>query len=205
MQSARTPGRRPKKDAKSAPTPTRGPSERLSKPKTSPKLKTSPKTKTKSVDKPKEPDLAPSTPPKPSSLKLSISNGNIPLDNQKSALESLDASTSSDGSTSLDPLEKISEINSDDVDPGVSKIEIPDEIRQEAGQNWRLKEAILNSFHLGKNSIHSHEFARSDSDKKTAEVKAAKEFLECCMNMSKDEIEEIEIKKSKHSKAKNIL
>ena len=42
-------------------------------------------------------------------------------------------------------------------------------------------------------------------DKKTAEITAVKEYLECCMNMSEEEIEQIGIYKTKHSKSKNIL
>jgi len=186
MQNGKTPTRRSKsQNAKTVPTPVRGPSERLSKgPKTSSLAnvgsqksasKTSPKGKKSPIVK--ESDVPPSTPPKPSpsGMKLSISNSEISLNEQKSALDALNTTTSSESSinSQSDTLDKLSEITSDDVDVGVSKIDIPDEIRKEAGQNWRLKEAILNSFHFGKNSIQSHEFARSDSDKKTAEVLAS--------------------------------
>ena len=178
MQNVRTPSKRVKNQVpKSTPTPGRGPSERLTK---NTKVKGNAQKITSSSPKgkvEKESEILISTPPKPgpSGLRLSISNSKISLNGQKSALESLDASTSSDGSSNIqsDTLDKLPELTSDELDTGVSKIEIPEDIRREAGQNWRLKEAILNSFHFGKNSIHSHEFARSDSDKKTAEVLAS--------------------------------
>lgn len=121
-----------------------------------------------------------STPPKPgsSSLKMSISNSQISLDENMhpSSLDMLDASTSSgDTHNSSDPLDKLSEINSDELEDPVPLIEIPSDIRSEAGSNWRLKEAILNSFHFGTATIKASEFARSDSDLKTAEIVASKD------------------------------
>ena len=126
---------------------------------------------------------APMTPPKPGSsqMRLSISNTEISLDQSepKSALESLNdssGSNSSRGDGTNDTLDKISEIHADEFDTSeslVPLIQIPDSIRQEAGQQWRLKEAIMNSFHFGKASIRAGEFAKSDSDLKTAEVVAS--------------------------------
>ena len=42
-------------------------------------------------------------------------------------------------------------------------------------------------------------------DTKTAEGNAAKEFLECFLNMKKEDIEAVDIVKSKHTKAKKKL
>ena len=126
---------------------------------------------------------APMTPPKPGSsqLRLSISNNEISLDHSepKSALETLNSSSNSESSREAgnnDTLDKISEIHADEFEmgePSVPLIQIPDDIRREAGQQWRLKEAIMNSFHFGKASIRAGEFARSDSDLKTAEIVAS--------------------------------
>lgn len=119
-----------------------------------------------------------STPPKPgqSSMKLSISSGKISLDEDTQPLSSLDllnSSSSSENKSLDDTLDKLSEIGSDEFDEKVPIINIPDDIRAEAGSNWRLKEAILNSFHFGKASIKAHEFAKSNSDLKTAEIVAS--------------------------------
>ena len=121
-----------------------------------------------------------STPPKPgqSNLKLSVSSGKIALEDDSQPLSSLDLlneSNSSDDKSLNDTLDKLSEIESDEFDEKVPIIKIPDDIRAEAGSNWRLKEAILNSFHFGKASIKAHEFAKSDSDLKTAEIVASNE------------------------------
>ena len=102
----------------------------------------------------KEANETPSTPPKPGSsqLKMSISNNEISLDGteSKSVLESLNTSNSSLGSLNNDTLDKLSEIHPDEYNeiPTVPLIEIPDNVRVEAGQHWRLKEAILNSFYF---------------------------------------------------------
>ena len=175
-EKSETPGRRTARQKatlsqpKGDPAIGRGPATR-----TTPKLKSSPKLKLPPVIK-KEKDLVEEnqpTPPKPnpSKMKLSVSNSKISLadDTQPSALDLLNASTSSD-SQSNDTLDKLSEIGSDELEDTVPTISIPDEIRTEAGTNWRLKEAILNSFHYGKETIKAHEFARSDSDLKTADI-----------------------------------
>lgn len=57
--------------------------------------------------------------------------------------------------------------------PDVEKlptIEIPDSVRTAVGPNWRLKEAILNSYHFGAPSVRPIDFARSKLDTKTAEI-----------------------------------
>ena len=111
-------------------------------------------------------------------MKLSVSNSQISLDENAppSSLDILNTSNSSNGSQpSIDTLDKLSEINSDELEDTVPLIEIPNDIRTEAGSNWRLKEAILNSFHFGTATIKANEFARSDSDLKTAEIVASKD------------------------------
>ena len=115
------------------------------------------------------------TPPK-SNLKLSISANKIDIldDTPLSNLDALNNSSSSENASGTDPLNELPELDSDEITQ-TPIIEIPQEVRLEAGQNWRLKEAILNSFIFGKPSIKSQEFARSDSDIKTAEVVASNE------------------------------
>lgn len=175
-EKTETPGRRtarqkaplsqPKGDSAAG----RGPATRTTpKPKTSPKLKLPP-----ALKKDKElVEVTQSTPPKPTSskMKLSVSNSKISIadETQPSTLDLLNISSSSD-SQSNDTLDKLSEIGSDELEDTVPTISIPDDIRTEAGTNWRLKEAILNSFHYGKETIKAHEFARSDSDLKTADI-----------------------------------
>ena len=191
---SQTPNRRvsarPKKDdlrqSKTDPATLRTPKTKaLKDPKPKP-TKTSPKASPSQVAQIKKESGgdAPMTPPKPGSsqLRLSISNNAINLDHsdpsQKSVLESLnnsDSNSSREASTN-DTLDKISEIHAEEFElgePTVPLIQIPNEIRTEAGQQWRLKEAIMNSFHFGKASIRASEFARSDSDLKTAEVVAS--------------------------------
>ena len=64
-----------------------------------------------------------------------------------------------------------SEDSSDDMkEPNLPEISIPDAIRKEAGQHWRLKEAILASYHYGRATIFAADFARSNSESKTAAV-----------------------------------
>ena len=191
-----TPGRRssnrgPKKDdqrlSKTDPVSTRTPKlEKKTAKEVKPKVvKSSPKPNPTPVTQiKKESGLeTPMTPPKPSSsqLRLSISNTEISLgqSGSKSALESLNDSSDSNSSRDIgadDTLDKLSEINAEEFEmgePSLPSIKIPDEIRVEAGQQWRLKEAIMNSFHFGKASIRASEFAKSNSDLKTAEVVAS--------------------------------
>ena len=113
------------------------------------------------------------TPPK-SNLKLSISANKIDIldDTPLSNLDELNNSSSSENASGTDVLNELPELDSDEISQ-TPVIEIPQEVRLEAGQNWRLKEAILNSFIFGKPSIKSQEFARSDSDVKTAEIVAS--------------------------------
>ena len=162
------------KEPKGSPTTKSSPKN----PKTSPRTKKSNEAKKVPAGKNDILESHASTPPKPnvgSKLKLSVSSSQISLadDTPLSALESLNNSSGSDPST--DTLDKLSEIGSDELADPVPLIQIPDNIRAEAGTNWRLKEAILNSFHFGIPTIKSHEFARSDSDLKTAEILSSNE------------------------------
>ena len=151
----------------------------LSKTPKPPKDQKSPKTKkAPTVKKEKLNENIMSTPPKPgqSNMKLSVSNSKIALEEDSQPLSSLDLlndSNSSENKSMDDTLDKLSEIESDEFDEKLPIIKIPDNIRAEAGSNWRLKEAILNSFHFGKATIKAHEFAKSDSDLKTAEIVAS--------------------------------
>ena len=189
---SQTPNRRtsnrPKKDelrlSKTDPAPLRTPKVKpIKEPKPKPS-RSSPKGNQSQITQIKKESgaEAPMTPPKPGSsqLKLSISNTEINLEQSepKSALEALDSTSGSNSSrdSNNDTLDKISEIHAEEFEmgePSVPLIQIPDDIRLEAGHQWRLKEAIMNSFHFGKASIRASEFARSDSDLKTAEVVAS--------------------------------
>ena len=55
-------------------------------------------------------------------------------------------------------------------------LQIPDSVRQAVGPNWRLKEAILNSYHFGRPSIRPIDFARSKIDTKTADIISNSQF-----------------------------
>ena len=123
-----------------------------------------------------------------SQVKLSISKTEIKISDEPSienstlddapltALEELfsNSSSSPDKSTKNDTLVDM-ELNSDELDDvSLPVLSIPDEIRSEAGPNWRMKEALLNSYHFGKATIKATDFARSQSEIKTAEILADK-------------------------------
>ena len=119
--------------------------------------------------------------------KLSISKTEIKISNEPNTIG--DASLNDD--TPLSNLDEIfsnssesigkedtltdMEITSDELgDVSLPVLSIPDEVRSEAGPNWRMKEALLNSYHFGKTTIKATDFARSQSEIKTAEILADK-------------------------------
>ena len=67
-------------------------------------------------------------------------------------------------------LDAILHSEDDSDDRTLVEISIPETIRNEAGPHWRLKEAILASYHYGRATISAADFARSNSDSKTAEI-----------------------------------
>lgn len=94
------------------------------------------------------------------------SGDDIPL----SCLEELFSSSSGSSSKHNDTLGDL-EFASDEIeDTSIPVISFPDLTRNEAGPNWRIKEALLNSYYFGKPTISATEFARSQSELKTAEV-----------------------------------
>lgn len=107
----------------------------------------------------------------------SISNGNALLNDDAplSALEVLfNTSESSDKSEQSDILNDM-ELTSDEIgEVSLPVLSIPNDVRSEAGPNWRMKEALLNSYHFGKTTIKATDFARSQSEIKTAEILADK-------------------------------
>ena len=119
-------------------------------------------------------NVSSTTPPK-QSMRMSVSTSKIDItdDMPLSNLDELNNSTSTENNSGSALLNDLPELDSDELNHTHPVIEIPQEVRLEAGQNWRLKEAILNSFIFGKPSIKSQEFARSDSDIKTAEIVAS--------------------------------
>ena len=120
-------------------------------------------------------------------IKLSISKTEIKIGNESvntdevslnddTPLSNLDElfSTSSESISKDDTLTDL-ELTSDELgDVSLPVLSIPDEVRSEAGPNWRMKEALLNSFHFGKTTIKATDFARSQSEIKTAEILADK-------------------------------
>lgn len=82
----------------------------------------------------------------------------------------------SDDLKSNNPME-VDEIETTSVDnpkipipPPLPKLEIPQNVRDAVGPNWRLKESVLNSYTFGPPSIRPIDFARSKLDDKTAEI-----------------------------------
>ena len=113
----------------------------------------------------------------PVKAQLKVINPEIKLsdDTPLSALDELFSTSSGsiNDSQSTSKDTSVPELNSDELeDDSLAPISIPDGVRKEAGSSWRLKEALLNSFHFGKATLRATEFARSKSEIKTAEVLA---------------------------------
>ena len=89
------------------------------------------------------------------------------------ALEELYSSSSESTEIVKTSSDDLAELNSDELeDDSVAPLTIPDNIRTEVGANWRLKEALLNSYYFGKATMRSIDFSRSQSEIKTAQVLA---------------------------------
>ena len=93
-------------------------------------------------------------------------NDDAPL----SCLDELFSSSSDSAEHKTDTLDDL-EIPSNELgDASLPLLAIPDTTRAEAGPNWRLKEALLNSYHFGKATLKATDFSRSQSEIKTAEI-----------------------------------
>lgn len=84
----------------------------------------------------------------------------------------------SKGSTPMQTEEtkNLIETPTESIHQPLPSLNIPDSVRQAVGPNWRLKEAILNSYHFGRPSIWPMDFARSKLDIKTADIIANNNF-----------------------------
>ena len=109
----------------------------------------------------------------PNPLELNI--GGHGDDTPLSMLDELFSESSNESTENVSQNDTLGdmEINSDELsDAPLPLLAIPEATRTEAGPNWRMKEALLNSYHFGKPTISASEFARSQSETKTAEVLA---------------------------------
>ena len=106
--------------------------------------------------------------PKSIDKKLAIAVKPMEISEKSDELDSIEIK-SEPASGMLESLlqsdEDSGEIKSNSMD-----ISIPDSIRKEAGKHWRLKEAILTSYHFGRATILAADFARSESESKTAAI-----------------------------------
>ena len=106
---------------------------------------------------------------------MELNTGEHGDDTPLSILEELFSASSNESTGKISPNDTLDdlEIGSDELNNApLPLLAIPEATRTEAGPNWRMKEALLNSYHFGKPTISASEFARSQSEIKTAEVLA---------------------------------